>query len=90
MLGKKFKYFEKCEPKEGLVYCEIGYMDPDSGKVLAKKSGILIPQPAGPAKTRRNLEEGMEELLERLRTRWEQLKKEGFSIESTRIEIERE
>jgi len=88
VLGKKYEYFEKCEPKEGLVYCEIGYRDPESGKIMAKKSGILIPQPAGPAKTRRNIEEGMEELLEKLRTRWEQIKKEGFTVERGGIEPE--
>ncbi|MCD6446107.1 hypothetical protein J7L49_04920 [Candidatus Bathyarchaeota archaeon] len=78
---KKYEYFEKCDPKgDGTFYCEIGYRDPASGKVVAKKSGILVPQPGMPAKTKTSQEAGLEDLLEKLRKRWEKIRTEGFEI----------
>lgn len=79
-LFKKFEYFEKCEPREGVFYCELGYRDPTTGKIIAKKSGVLIPQQGGPAKTKNNMEQGAEDLLEKLRRRWEKIKLEGFEV----------
>ena len=78
---KKYEYFEKCDPRgDGTFYCELGYRDPSSGKVVARKSGILVPQVSGPAKTKTSQEAGLDDLLEKLRKRWEKLRTEGFEI----------
>jgi len=80
VLGKKLKYFEKCDPQpSGKVFCRVGFKDPDSDKVVAVKEGYFVPTDSGTV-VERHREEGDKDLIKELRERWEQLRKEGFKI----------